>query len=155
MVENALWHLGAITYSEKLSLSTVYKSERGSQNGRSCPNGDFCNDTILRTTEWVGKIGLMYISDYGYASKDSQCANDLVGSDSKCKYKNWLHPTSDYYWSFTAASNDSYAANAIWDVGSSDCADGDTGLWYESYVRPTLYLSSKVKIISGNGDTIP
>ena len=40
MVENALCHLGAITYSEKLSLSTVYKSERGSQNGRSCPNGD-------------------------------------------------------------------------------------------------------------------
>src|SRR5699024_3350454 len=55
MISNAKWNLGGVSSSSKIS-SSFYTSERGT--------------TVYagRPTDWIGKIGLMYPSDYGYAT---------------------------------------------------------------------------------------
>ena len=36
-----------------------------------------CNDTVERTISWLGKIGLVYPPDYGYATSGGSTANLL------------------------------------------------------------------------------
>ena len=63
MIGNALWNLGGLD-SPDYPTSTFYMSERGT--------------TVYtgRPTEWTGKIGLMYISDYGYATSGGSTVRD-------------------------------------------------------------------------------
>ena len=76
IVDNALWYTGTTDNAETLPLVDMYRGERGTQRGKICTSGDFCNDSVERTTEWVGKIGLIYPSDYVYESINEGCAND-------------------------------------------------------------------------------
>ena len=149
MIDDALWYTGAIGYIDPLSLSTMYEGERGSKNGKICSSGDMCNDTVTRTTTWLGKIGLIYPSDYAYASTKNDCITNIYGSNSLCKENNWLHPSSGHYWTIAPFAT-SMDARYVWYIHSSSCVNGGSAA--DVYgVRPTLYLSSAVKIIDGDG----
>ena len=127
----------------------MYAGERGKQTGKICGTGNNCNDDVVRTTTWVGRIGLMYPSDYAYASANAGCKNDIVGSDSTCNVSNWLQQSSDTYFTISPNAN-SAAANLVWIVDSSLRAYMIyTDVSYK--VRPALYLSSLVEIIGGDG----
>ena len=155
MVEDALWERGG---TENKILSSMYNDERGITLGKICSSTSkyegiyLCTDTVNRTTEWVGKIGLIYPSDYGYASTDALCSSNIRGESSTCKNNNWLL-TNNGYWTF--APNVSGAlATATWYVNATYSAYMDSSCSGRG-VRPTLYLSSNVQIILGNGADEP
>jgi len=161
MLDESIWNTGAITWNPELiyELSSVYVQERGSTTGKVCSstNSDGsanvkCNDDIGRTTKWIGKIGLIYPSDYGYASSNELCHSNIYGSSSTCEYDNWLHPspeTGDY---FTITSLfDKIDASIVW-LLKNDNNFFTTHAHFNRSIRPSLYLKSNVTFIGeGNG----
>ena len=163
LVGNTLWHTGTNgtsgynTASNGL-VSHFYNYERSSNNGKICTSGTYCNDTVTRTTTWNGKIGLMYPSDYGYAtsggstSNRTSCLNSELynwDSASDCYNNDWLYNSSNWQWTVSSLAY-SLRADTMFDVNHS-------GRVYDNYaydaglVRPSVYLKSSVAIVSGNG----
>ena len=145
-----MWNLGAISVSDTMPLSTMYRGERENQTGKICTFGNYCNDSIERNIIWIGKIGLIYPSDYAYASTDASCATDIYGTDSTCNINNWLHPSDKNYWTIPPVSNSGSAA-IVWNVAYIHQMYG-SGVRYAQSVRPSLYLKSNVTFVGeGNG----
>ena len=88
-----MWYTSASNYD--ITASESYAEERSSTTTQFTDSGI----TVTRTTNWTGKVGLMYPSDYGYAS--SGCRNGeqtLYNYDNEtCTSTNWLY-NSDYQW---------------------------------------------------------
>ena len=101
---------------------------------------------------WIGKISLMYASDYGYAASD-ECTQNLYNYDNnECRYNNWLYNIKKQEWQITYST---YAASYVFSISSNGeiVTDdyGDGGVCDSYAVRPTLYLKSEVGIIDGDG----
>ena len=111
-----------------------------------------------RPTEWTGYIGLMYPSDYGFATSGgyitgrSEClAIELYNwkdtSYSDCKNNNWLYDSSIYQWTLTPYSGSSYDVFRVYNSG-----DVSRNLvQIKNSGRPSLYLKSNIEFISGTG----
>ena len=105
-----------------------------------------------RQTTWTGKIGLMYPSDYGYASDLTKCREKINNYNaSNCSQNNWIYNMGSL-WLLT---HDSARSDRNWSINSSGNAsvngNGNGGTSNGLLVFPSLFLSSGVKIISGNG----
>lgn len=105
-----------------------------------------------RQTTWTGKIGLMYPSDYGYASDLTKCREKINNYNaSTCSQNNWIYNMGSL-WLLT---HDSARSDRNWSINSSGNAsvngNGNGGPSNGLLVFPSLFLSSDVKIISGNG----
>ena len=154
MIENVVWNTGAFSWGQ--SAKNAYQSERGTRNGKECTQGTvYCTDTVTRTTTWTGKIGLIYPSDYGYAStyvnsETGKGCRDNINDNTNysCKNENWLHNNSSY-WTLSPRADSDYSYLA-WLVRSSGYVSNDYAL-YGYGVRPSVYLKSNVSIISGDG----
>ena len=150
MIDNVLWYTSGM--ENTMTLSTMYAEERSSQSGKICEgttieNGKKCNDNVVRTTTWIGKIGLIYPSDYAYASTNETCASDIIGSNSTCKTNTWLYPEGGINWTISSRPYRS-SADSVWTFHM------DQGLIpasYTAWVRPSLYLKPEVEIIGGDG----
>ena len=104
MIGDAKWYLGGTanyTSSSNGLASHFYKYERGTTvySGRS--------------TNWTGKVGLIYPSDYGYATSGNSSttratclAKELYNWDgaSACYQNDWLFKSS-YMWSLSPYSS--------------------------------------------------
>ena len=157
LIDNHTWNTGAPNYNELYdrttsSLNTLefYKAERGNTNGKICSSGSRCNDTVNRTTEWTGYIGLPYVTDWAYASSENDC-NTMIEQSStyKCKNNNWMHHGSDNTWYLSPFASSGSAFN-VWFVFGDGRALGN----YASSagaVFPAIYLKSNILIESGNG----
>lgn len=89
------------------------------------------------------KLGLLTLSDYLYASLDSNCKS----ADSKsCMNYNYL-AISDEWWLVTANSEDT---STVFKVDRSGVVKAETASTY-SKVRPVIYLNSHVMYASGTG----
>ena len=131
LISDAVWNTGAndgktYTYSNIIT-SKFYELERSSNTGKICSSGNYCNDTVERTTTWKGLVGLMYPSDYGYATSGGDttdratCLNTVLyswdgSSVSDCKNNDWLLKNS-WQWTLSPRANSSGAYNAF-DVNS-------------------------------------
>ena len=154
MIENAKYYLGGYNgWSGQEHIQTpvqVYSYERKIKNTIS---NEFYYGT--NPNSWIGKIGLMYVSDYGYAS--ANCENKMLYSSKSssndlraCKDTNWLY-NSDYQYTLPQLSSSNYCGFIIVSDGSlgdyivydADSTQFDT--------RPVLYLTSSVKITGGTG----
>ena len=105
-----------------------------------------------RQAKWTGKIGLMYPSDYGYASDLTKCREKINNyNSSTCSQNNWIHNMGSL-WLLT---HDSASSNRSWSINSSGNAsvngNGKGSTSNGLLVFPSLFLSSNVKIISGTG----
>ncbi len=161
LIGEAVWNTGAngteISYNNILT-SKFYELERSSNTGKICPGGDYCNDGVKRTTSWTGYIGLMYPSDYGYATSGGvtanreTCLNTVLyswGGSGDCKANDWLYKSGTDQWTLSPLFASSHAGDVfrMYSSGSmsSSGACGDFAL------SPVLYLNSNVKIINGEG----
>ena len=136
MIANVTWYLGGYS-NYSITAEAFYGYERGT--------------TVYsgRPTEWEGKIGLMYPSDYGYSVLSSSCARTTnLGSydNSTCAGESWLYG-SGYEWTITPYSSDSDGVFNLYYNGrlNTDYA------FHGNSARPVLYLDSSVYVIDGNG----
>ena len=121
--------------------------------------GDNCIDVLDQKTTWTGKVGLMYPSDYCYATScgsttdRTTCLNTSLSewdsSDvSDCKNNDWLFNRS-YQWTISPYANSSYAFFVFY-VSSggffNNCSASTTVA-----VLPVGYLLSNVGVQSGDG----
>ena len=158
LISDVVWNTGTSTISSQIP-SEFYTEERGTRNGKICSSGNYCNDTIERTTTWTGKVGLMYPSDYGYATSGGSttdkttCLNTYLNgwsSVSDCINNDWLF-NSSYQWTLSPYASSSFAYNAF--IVS---ISGGVVNFYASHnygVRPVVYLTSNVEIQSGDGSS--
>jgi hypothetical protein len=110
-----------------------------------------------RPTTWTGKVALMYPSDYGYATSGgangrTNCLSYYLyrwKSYSGCYSNDFLYYGSGH-WFLTTFSTGSYGAFVMSVAGYTYHVDGDP-VKYSRAIRPTIYLNSKVQIISGDG----
>ena len=152
MIDDALWHTGAVRYidpyassSTKVKLEEIYKDERKGDTSKPTCSGTSCNDKVIRTATWTGKVGLIYPSDAGYASADPSCPSNVRMNYSTCENQNWITPHS-YYWTISPRKTSS----SYYDVYTASSFDAlYASLNYR--VRPSVYLKNSVKITGGDG----
>ncbi len=150
MIETVTWKLGG-TASYTSSRNGLASHFYGYERGTTVYSG--------RPTTWSGKVALMYPSDYGYATsggsttnRDACLAKELYDWDSSsfsdCKNNDWLYDSSTYQWTLTPSSSGSSSVFDVYSTGfvySNGSASGSGG------VRPSVYLTSNVKISGGDG----
>ena len=170
-IVNAKWHLGGANntsgsnyYDDTITTENYYKAERSPY----ATSGTLQN-LYSGNPEYVfAKVGLMYPSDYGYAtvggsttSKANCRAKELYNwkdeSYSDCKNNDWIYNSQSISWGsnkeewvISPYTLNRYAASRFRSTGSIDAnylvADG------QFLVRPTFYLDSSIIKIVGTGD---
>ena len=150
MIGDAKWYLGGSSTYNDVTTPMFYARERGTTvySGRS--------------TSWIGKVGLIYPSDYGYATSGGSSTNRAScmskemhnwnsSSYSDCKNNDWLFKYY-YWWSLTPSSSSSDGVlyfsrgGGIGEFGTSD-----SYAYYPNTVSPVVYLKSATKVTSGTG----
>ncbi len=158
MIANIKWNTGTTPgRTENLwTIKYVYEAERSSNNGREyCvySGATPCDDKVLRTTTWIGKVGLMYPSDYGYSiggDVRTICLNKMMNkfNEDNCMENSWLYDTSNTQWTMVPSSLvASYVFYIYMGSGLSSL--------YASVpcnINPVVYLKSDVKIVERNYD---
>ena len=136
MIGNAKYYLG-LPGVFNIKKDVMYQYERKIKS-------DFYYGS--NPNNWVGKLALMYASDYGYAASD-ECTQEICDyNDTTCKNNNWLFK-GNIEWLLIQSSINSYAS-CVYSSGIvrfCDVSDNQKG------VRPVLYLTSSVQITGGDG----
>ena len=141
-VAKVRWNLGGYdTYS--VSALNMYNAERGTEHVINPSDG------ITRTNTWDGKIALIYLSDYGYASTDTACRDSMSSETNNvynCKNENWLFNSASQW---TLSPYSGYAFY-VFSVRSGGYVNGNFASSANG-VRPVLFLKSDVVIAGGTG----
>ena len=160
MIDTIKYKLGEVDYSSskenyyrKLTPNLLYNVERSNNVSTNHP------------TEWIGQIGLIYPSDYGYATSGGigidtwsekqyitlleTCMNTPVYNWNLneylgCRDNDWLYIEDVYQWTITA-----YTDGGV--VRISNTGGFDYELNYSYLVRPVIYLKPNVRIMGGTG----
>ena len=148
-IEEVVWNLGG-TGSYTSASNGLASHFYGYERGTTVYSG--------RPTTWTGKIGLMYPSDYGYATsggttKDrAAClAKELYNWDSSafsdCKGNDYLFDTSNHQWTLAPYSARADSVFSVYTGGYVLSANA-----YLTYVvRPALFLKSNIQVDKGTG----
>ncbi len=146
-----------------------YDWERSTNDGKMCnPLGTYgkeCNDEVTRTTEWQTEgdkkalVGLMYPSDYGYATSggaetnrtsclDTEMYNWDGDGNEDCYNNDWLF-IKNGQWTMSPATNSLYANYVfmLWWQGRGNATNA--GNHYN--IRPVVYLKPSVMVSDGDG----
>ena len=134
-IETTTWYLYGSGSDQ--SKQNWYLCERGGNSCTSANSGSYSTTTS-------SKIGLMYLSDYLYASGYYSSSDTTTQDNSYYGNKNWLYKGTE--WLLTPnASTDVYVMNTY--IGSNYS--------YTTYIsfsaRPTFYLKSTVSVTGGDG----
>ena len=149
-IENVVWNLGGSSTYEGVTASMFYERERGT--------------TVYsgRPTTWTGKIGLVYPSDYGYATSGGQTSdratclakglsNWTSSSESDCTNNDYFYllVSNIYQWTLVTGSSDACYGFAVTTLGSIAPHATDNYV----VVRPASFLKSSISI-SGVQDQV-
>ncbi len=161
MIDTITWNTGSndeVNYVfDNINTTNFYNVERSNNTGKICQSSEFCNDTVDRTTTWVGKIGLINPSDYGYATSGGTTTNRetclttvLYNNDvSDCYGNNWLYQAGAHQWLLTPHAYETLSRGVF--IIFNDGKIGNDGASSANTTHPSIYLKQNVKIISGNG----
>ena len=102
-------------------------------------------------TEYSAKIGLMYVSDYGFSASSNYWMLPFYSSNNNDYRKaadfNWLY-TGNWEWTITRNSDVTASAYFIYQEGA---VYGHDTRGVRGGARPVFYLKSSIKYISGTG----
>ena len=141
MIGNTKYYLGGYNDTPKIQKDVMYQYER-KINGSTYYNGTNPNS-------FIGKLGLMYASDYGYAASD-ECTQNLFDYDNAtCKNNNWLYNIKVSEWILPQNASNSNNAFYVSSVGNAGIYGNVSNV--QLAVRPVLYLTSSAQITGGNG----
>ena len=146
MIGDAKWYLGESSTYNDVTAPMFYTRERGTgvHSGRS--------------TSWTGKVGLMYPSDYGYATSGGTTTNRASclakemynwydSSVSDCKNNDWMYSSLRSHWTIMPSQDDT---SSVFSVGSYGFVNYYSAT-YNLGVRPVVHLNSAIKVITGSG----
>ncbi len=153
MIGDAKWYLGGNSTSSGVLTEAYYKFERSETV--------YSSSAHPRKTNWTGKVGLMYPSDYGYATSGGATANRVTclakdlyhwyssdGGIPDCKNNDWLFVNNKYQWTIAPYSDRSYRAFAVSNTGGVE----NGYLVRNTFgVRPVVYLVSNIQLLKGTG----
>ncbi len=99
-------------------------------------------------TTWAGKIGLMYVSDYGFAASDSAWTTNMSSYNrTSIINNNWMY-MGVLEWTISRASSDSYHVYIV----SRDGYIGNHEVNLDGCsIRPCFYLTPDVTYAGGTG----
>ena len=134
-IETTTWYLYGSNGSQ--SKQNWYLCERGGNSCKSANSGNYSTTTDA-------KIGLMYLSDYLYASSYYNSSNTEIANGKSYYFgnNNWLYKGPE--WTLTP-----YDVDHIWRVVSGTVYGVYTRI--PSSARPSFYLKSTVSILGGDG----
>ena len=156
-IDSVKWYTGSFN-TPKSSLNPVdlYAIERSNNKGNDDVTG---GDSIPRTTSWIGKVGLIYPSDYFSAMGDglgytrTECMNNNY---SDCSANNsWIAYGGNPMYTISptnaglTGSTSPYTAVGITGYDVSGMYTMNVNNQFQ--IKPTVYLSTKVEIDSGTG----
>ena len=146
-IESVVWNLGSA--ADGITASAYYTAERGT----AVYSG--------RPTTWTGKVGLMYPSDYGYATSGGTTTNRAAclakkmdnwndSGVSDCKNNDYLLKNTYHQWTLVP---DSSISSVFFRVEARGYVSYDYA--YRDYlsVRPAAFLKSNISISSGDGSS--
>ena len=107
----------------------------------------YTGEITSATNTHTAKIGLMYSSDYGYATTPDYWTINLFNYDAAAKNKDWLFLGS-YEWFLSP--NSSYF-NIAWYVYGNGNVNDNGSVTDNNAVRPSFFLTSLVQYVSGSG----
>ena len=159
MIEDAVWNLGGLSHetSDSSYYHTVitsawymYEKENSVYEGRPI--------------KWIGVIGLMYSSDFGYATSGGTIFNrstclsyplynwyyDSTNNYPDCYNNDWLYKNGSNQWTITPSFS---LGDATFIIHYGGGAGGANAVRTDCRVFPSTYLSSNVKITSGTGSS--
>ena len=157
MIQEVKWNNGASEPTNTIVRSSInmYSWERSEYDGKECKVKQWCNDDVIRKTTWVGKIALIYPSDYGYSTSGGTttskeiCLSDLsnwnVSNKSDCKNNSWIYSNINQLTLMT------FNAAGVYDIYNGAIVDGDI-CWGDN-VKPALYLKNNIEVSSGDGSS--
>ena len=143
-IATTTWKVGGNTYANIRDVipATAYQNEIVNP---------VTTNTTDNATEYSAKIGLMYVSDYGFGADPSVWTTTLYNYDgsvngSTIRSLNWMH--KGYYdWTISRYADGSDRAFRV-------DYDGDVGNNYvdvRNAVRPSFNLESSITYVSGSG----
>ena len=103
-----------------------------------------------RCTNWIGKIGLMYPSDYAYTyagGVDNKCYTDTIDCCTSTPSSGWLYNNA-HQWLISPNSGHSDSAFLVHSTGYVRSYDDVS---YVDGARPSTYLLSSIQIDKGTG----
>ena len=136
LIATTSWQVGGMLYNNLNSVKDYYMVELGSNSS---------------STTYSTKIGLMYVSDYGYAASPDNWNTDLfVYNNDTNRNNNWMYMGLSE-WAITHPSDSSSFVFSVYGDGKvgTDFAFGSYSLG--SSARPSFYLNADVQYISGTG----
>ena len=145
-IESVVWNLGGSDTDEDVTASMFYERERG---------------TVVysgRPTTWTGKIGLMYPSDYGYATSGGTTTDRATclakelrhwNRANDCYSNDYLYKSSRSEWTLAPSSLNSFFAFFLYSYGYV----GFNGATISPEVRPVAFMKSNISITSGDGSS--
>ena len=126
------WKVGGMAWSSTNTARQFYDTEVGSSSSS--------------TTDSM-KIGLMYVSDYGFAVSPDYWTTALYSySNSTLRSTNWLYLGS-HEWTISPRSSHGNGVFYLDSNGSLYSNDANNGF----SARPVFYLNSNVTYVSGDG----
>ncbi len=147
-IENVVWNLGGTKSYNSVLFNQWYGYERGTNTYGNAP------------TTWTGKIGLMYPSDFGYATSGGSTKDRVACLDRAfsfwadpayidCHNNDYLYkPNNGDEWVLTPAIQDGEVFYIISNKFISFIAPN-----LEQSVRPVLFLKSSISISGGTGSS--
>ena len=149
------------TWANKIATTTWKVGGNTFDNiGRSVPSIAYQNEIVApaENTTYDAKIGLMYVSDYGFAASPSAWTTTLYnydGNDAKgtsIKTINWMY-MGYYDWTISRRSGNSdlsYVAFYVYSNGGVN----NFNVSYSYGVRPSFNLLSSITYVSGSGSAV-
>ena len=126
------WKVGGMSRNNSATAKQYYETEIGSSSS---------------STTYSAKIGLMYVSDYGFAASPDYWTTELFNYEPS-KSSNWMNINIDEW----TISRDSVVSNFAFRVSSTGSVILNT-VGVSNGVRPVFYLTSSITYASGSGSS--
>ena len=130
------------TWSNKIATTTWYVGGRSASGATPAT----FQDAESTGTTYSAKIGLMYVSDYGFAASPSYWTTKMSSYNS-ARDNNWMDMGLNEW---TISRNSSYSDNAF-RVYTTGSLTGSRVYAYDFAVRPVFYLTSSITYNRGSG----
>ena len=155
--KEVIWNIGGSASWNDVTVKMFYERERGTSTGSSNTYpAEWSSETDVG--EKYNGIGLIYPSDYGYATnggsigRETCFAKELCNWDhenykSECGGTDWLKPTSGFLW--TLSPNSSNSTDVFYVTSSGFVYNHKAS--YAGGGWPVGYLTKNVTITSGEG----